>query len=105
MRTKLQNRRGGYHFEVGEGSQAISIQTGEYPDGTIGEVWISQQKEGSFCKAVYESLAMVVSLALQSGVPLESIGHSLRYSSKEVCEIFDELQRVYCRCSHLTRIN
>lgn len=49
------------------------IRTGEYLDGELGEVFISPDKEGSFIQGVLDGFALLLSIALQYGVPLEKI--------------------------------
>jgi len=49
------------------------INTGEYPDGSLGEVFIDPDKEGSFVSGVLDGFALLLSIALQYGVPLEVI--------------------------------
>jgi ribonucleoside-diphosphate reductase alpha chain len=49
------------------------IRTGEYQDGELGEVFISPDKEGSFIQGVLDGFALLLSIALQYGVPLEKI--------------------------------
>jgi hypothetical protein len=49
------------------------IRTGEYLDGSLGEVFISPDKEGSFMRGVLDGFALLLSIALQYGVPLDVI--------------------------------
>lgn len=49
------------------------VSTGEYPDGALGEVFISPDKEGSFAKGVLDGFALLLSITLQHGIPLENI--------------------------------
>lgn len=51
--------------------EELSIQTSEYPDGTVGEIYINMPKESATVRALLESFAMSVSLGLQYGVPLD----------------------------------
>lgn len=46
------------------------IQTGEYPDGQLGEVFIKVGKPGN-SYASYDDWATTLSIAIQYGVPLE----------------------------------
>lgn len=45
------------------------LTSGEYPDGTLGEIFIEIDKEGSRLR-VYDALAIAVSVGLQYGIPL-----------------------------------
>jgi hypothetical protein len=49
------------------------VNTGEYPDGGLGEVFITPDKEGSFAKGVLDGFALLLSIALQHGISLEDI--------------------------------
>ncbi|MHC4298885.1 MAG: TSCPD domain-containing protein [Planctomycetota bacterium] len=55
------------------------INTGEYPDGDLGEVFISLDKEGSFARGVLDGFSLLLSIALQHGIPLESIAEKYLY--------------------------
>ena len=48
----------------------ISLTTGEYPDGTLGEIFIDMHKTGAAFHSLMNCFAMLVSLCLQHGVPL-----------------------------------
>jgi ribonucleoside-diphosphate reductase alpha chain len=47
------------------------IRTGEYEDGTLGEIFIDMHKEGAAFRSMTNCFAIAVSLGLQHGVPLE----------------------------------
>ena len=47
------------------------MRTGEYEDGTLGEIFIDMHKEGAALRSVMNCFSMLVSIALQYGVPLE----------------------------------
>ncbi len=49
------------------------ITVGLYDDGTPGEVFITMAKEGSTIGGLMDTVATLVSLALQYGVPVESL--------------------------------
>jgi ribonucleoside-diphosphate reductase alpha chain len=54
-------------FVIGE--KKFYLTAGEYPDGTLGEIFIRIDKEGSRLR-VYDALAITVSIGLQHGIPL-----------------------------------
>ena len=70
-RRDLPSRRRGYTQKAAVGGHRIYITTGEYADGTLGEVAISLPREGAAVRGLVESVAAAVSLGLQHGVPLE----------------------------------
>ncbi len=47
------------------------LRTGEYDDGTIGEVFIDMHKEGAAFRSLMNNFAIAISIGLQYGVPLE----------------------------------
>jgi len=49
------------------------VTTGEYEDGTLGEVFIQPDKEGSLLRGMADGFGIMLSLALQHGIPLETI--------------------------------
>ncbi|MGB0645597.1 MAG: hypothetical protein ACPGQS_00405, partial [Bradymonadia bacterium] len=70
-RRKLPARRRGYTQKAAVGGHKVYLRTGEYQDGTIGEVFIDMHKEGAAFRSLMNSFAIAVSLGLQYGVPLE----------------------------------
>lgn len=70
-RRKLPAKRSGITVEATVGGQKIFLRTGEYPDGTVGEVFIDMFKEGAAYRSILNSFAVAVSFGLQHGVTLE----------------------------------
>lgn len=70
-RRKLPPRRRGYTQKAAVGGHKLYLRTGEYQDGTLGEVFIDMHKEGAAFRSLMNSFAIAVSLGLQYGVPLE----------------------------------
>jgi len=70
-RRKLPNRRGGYTQAATIGGTKLYLRTGEYEDGTLGEIFLDIHKEGAAFRAVLNCFAIAVSMGLQHGVPLE----------------------------------
>ncbi|MEE3242892.1 MAG: vitamin B12-dependent ribonucleotide reductase, partial [Candidatus Thermoplasmatota archaeon] len=70
QRRRLPNRRGGYIQKASIGGHNVYLHTGEYDDGTLGEIFIDMHKEGAAFKALTNAFAIAVSLGLQHGVPL-----------------------------------
>lgn len=59
-------------WEVCVGGHTLLLQTGEYEEGGVGEIFIDTCKEGETLTAMMHCLAMAVSLGLQYGVPLSA---------------------------------
>jgi len=70
-RRKMPNRRGGYTQAASIGGTKLYLRTGEYEDGTLGEIFLDIHKEGAAFRAVLNCFAIAVSMGLQHGVPLE----------------------------------
>src|SRR5438270_8203926 len=70
-RRKLPAKRYGITQEAKVGGNKVFLRTGEYGDGTLGEIFIDMHKEGAALRSVMNCFAMLVSIALQYGVPLE----------------------------------
>lgn len=70
-REKLPQRRKGYTQKAIIGGHKVYLRTGEYEDGSLGEIFIDMHKEGAAFRAMMNNFAIAVSLALQYGVPLE----------------------------------
>lgn len=71
LRVRLPTERGGITCEVKIGGQKLYVRTGEYADGSLGEIFLDMHKEGAGYRALLNGLAIAVSLGLQYGVPLE----------------------------------
>ena len=70
-RHLLPNRRSGYTQKSRVGDHKIFIRTGEYEDGTLGEIFLDMHKEGAAFRSLMNCFAIAISLGLQHGVPLE----------------------------------
>ncbi|MDR2135579.1 MAG: ribonucleoside-diphosphate reductase, partial [Treponema sp.] len=70
-RRSLPARRSGYTQKGKIGGHTIYIRTGEYNDGSLGEIFLDMHKEGAAFRSLLNSFAIAVSLGLQYGVPLE----------------------------------
>ena len=67
----LPNRRKGITQKVVLGGHKIYLRTGEYEDGTLGEIFLDMHKEGAAFRSLMNCFAIAISLGLQYGVPLE----------------------------------
>ncbi len=72
LRVRLPKRRRGFTQEARVGGHKIFLRTGEYEDGTLGEIFIDMHKEGAAFRSLMNCFAMAVSVGLQYGVPLET---------------------------------
>lgn len=70
-RRRLPDRRAGYTQKARIGGHKIYLRTGEYEDGTLGEIFVDMHKEGAAFRSLINCFAIAISLGLQHGVPLE----------------------------------
>jgi len=82
-RKPLPNRRKGYTQKAKIGGHSIFIRTGEYDDGSLGEIFLDMHKEGAAFRSLLNSFAIAVSLGLQYGVPLEEYVDAFSFSRFE----------------------
>lgn len=70
-RRTLPAKRRGFTQKAKINGQAIFLRTGEYADGTVGEIFIDMAKEGATMRSMLNCFAIAISIGLQYGVPLE----------------------------------
>ncbi|MEK7329307.1 MAG: LAGLIDADG family homing endonuclease, partial [Candidatus Eisenbacteria bacterium] len=72
-RRRLPKRRHGFTQEARISGHKVFLRTGEYEDGTVGEIFIDMHKEGAAFRSMMNCFAISVSMGLQYGVPLEDL--------------------------------
>lgn len=70
-RRSLPAKRRGFTQKAKINGQAVFLRTGEYSDGTLGEIFIDMAKEGATMRSMMNCFAISISIGLQYGVPLE----------------------------------
>jgi len=70
-RRTLPAKRRGFTQKAKINGQALFLRTGEYPDKTVGEIFIDMAKEGATMRSMLNCFAISISIGLQYGVPLE----------------------------------
>jgi ribonucleoside-diphosphate reductase alpha chain len=70
-RRRLPDRRAGYTQKARIGNHKVYLRTGEYQDGTLGEIFIDMHKDGAAFRSLMNCFAIAVSIGLQHGVPLD----------------------------------
>jgi ribonucleoside-diphosphate reductase alpha chain len=71
-----------WRFEVG--GTKLYLRSGEYEDGTLGEIWIDlEYKEGSTVRSLMNQFAISISYALQAGVSLDTLVKKFSYTRFE----------------------
>ena len=73
----LRRRAETFQIDFGGLNKQHTITLGFYDDGKIGEVFISGGKSGEQVEAIARDGAVLLSMCLQYGVPLETIRHAI----------------------------
>jgi len=111
-RRRLPHRRKGYTQKAVVGGHKLYLRTGDYEDGTLGEIFVDMHKEGAAFRSLMNCFAISVSLGLQHGVPLEEFvdaflftrfepnglvtgNHSIKMSTSVIDYVFRELAISY----------
>ena len=73
VRRKLPDERRSITHKFSIAGHEGYITVGMYEDGTPGEIFLTMSKEGSTISGLMDSFATAISLALQYGVPLQTL--------------------------------
>ncbi len=82
-RRRMPDRRSGYTQKAIVGGHKVYLRTGEYRDGSLGEIFIDMHKEGAAFRSLMNNFAIAVSLGLQHGVPLEEYVEAFTFTRFE----------------------
>lgn len=83
VRKKMPDTRTSVTHKFEVGGQKGYITAGLHADGSLGEIFVQMSKEGSTIGGLMDSLATVTSIALQYGVPLETLVRKFAYQRFE----------------------
>ena len=83
QRRRLPERRTGYIQKAKIGGHTVYLHTGQYEDGSLGEIFIDMAKEGAAFRSLMNCFAVAISLGLQHGVPLEEFVDAFVFSRFE----------------------
>ena len=76
-RQTLPNRRAAESFTFNHKHRDHRISVGRFDDGRPAEIFLAEGKSGTDMAAITRDTAILVSLALQSGVPLQTMRHGV----------------------------
>ena len=82
-RQSLPSRRDGFAQKARVGGHTIYLHTGEFEDGSLGELFISMSKDGAAFRSLMNCFAIAVSIGLQHGVPIEAYLDSFLFTKFE----------------------
>ncbi|AIE87195.1 LAGLIDADG family homing endonuclease [Fimbriimonas ginsengisoli] len=120
-RRTLPGRRKGYTQKARVGGHKVYLRTGEFEDGSLGEIFIDMHREGAAFRSLMNCFAIAISLGLQYGVPLEEFveafvftrfepngsvqGHdNIKMSTSVIDYIFRELALSYLARTDLVQV-
>lgn len=78
-REPLPNRRASHtiKFRFGGQNAAYHLSVGYFPDGRMGEIFISTNKIGSAAEAIARDIAILISLGLQHHCALDTMAKAI----------------------------
>ncbi|MEE8247858.1 MAG: vitamin B12-dependent ribonucleotide reductase, partial [Alphaproteobacteria bacterium] len=82
-RRRLPHRRKGYTQKAIIGGHKMYLRTGEYEDGSLGEIFVDMHKEGAAFRSMMNNFAIAISIGLQYGVPLEEFVEAFTFTRFE----------------------
>ena len=88
-RRTLPAKRRGFTQKAKINGQALFVRTGEYADGTIGEIFVDMAKEGATMRSMLNCFAISISIGLQYGVPLEEFVEKFVFTRFEPAGMVD----------------
>ena len=88
-RKSLPAKRRGFTQKAKINGQVLFLRTGEYQDGTLGEIFIDLAKEGSTLRSLMNCFAISISVGLQYGVPLDEFVEKFVFTKFEPAGMVD----------------
>ncbi len=83
QRKPLPNRRIGYTQKAHVGGHKVYLRTGQYEDGSLGEIFVDMHKEGAAYRSLMNCFSIAISIGLQYGVPLEEFVDAFTFTRFE----------------------
>jgi hypothetical protein len=77
-RERLPNRRASQNIAFERDNLKFQMTIGLYPDGRPGEVFLNAEHANSLLDVLAHDAAIILSIALQFGCPLDTIRHALK---------------------------
>jgi ribonucleoside-diphosphate reductase alpha chain len=82
QRTRLPNRRQAETFELEVAGLNYTCTIGRFPDGRIGELFLSNHKSNSAADVAARDAAIATSIAIQFGADIDTIRKALCRDSR-----------------------
>jgi hypothetical protein len=83
-RNRLPDRRNAVTTTFHRDGASFEMTVGYYPDGRVGEVFLNADRANSLLDFLMSDAAILASLALQYGAPLDEIMHALKRDARGV---------------------
>ena len=77
-RNRLPNRRAAETIGFEHAGAQYQCTAGYFPDASLGEVFLNHARSDSLLDVLAHDAAILASLALQFGCPLDAIRHALK---------------------------
>ncbi len=81
-RNHLPNRRPAETIAFDRDGSHYQLTIGFYPDGRVGEIFLGADRSDSLLDGLMHDAAILASLALQHGCPLNTITHALKRDAR-----------------------
>jgi hypothetical protein len=81
-RERLPNRRPAISTSFESGGARIDMTEGYYANGRIAEVFLNADRANSLLDFLMSDAAILASLALQYGTPLEELRHAMKRDAR-----------------------
>jgi hypothetical protein len=82
QRERLPNKRACETIAFERDGSRYCLTVGLYPDGRPGEIFLNADRSNSLLDVLASDAAILASLALQHGCPLETIRHALKRDAR-----------------------
>jgi hypothetical protein len=89
-RQRLPNRRGNEIVDFEHAGQRYTAAISRFPSGDLAEIFLTCGKYGAAVHLHAQDSAVLASLALQSGVPVETILHAVKGPIGQALALFAE---------------
>jgi hypothetical protein len=82
QRNRLPNRRNAISNSFERDGARFEMSAGFYPDGRPGEIFLNADRANSLLDFLMSDAAILASIALQYGAPLDELRHALKRDSR-----------------------
>jgi ribonucleoside-diphosphate reductase alpha chain len=83
VRDRLPSRRHAITSTFERDGSRFEMTVGYYPDGYAGEIFLNADRANSLLDSLVHDAAILTSLALQYGAPIDEIRHALKRDAQD----------------------